>query len=607
MDTVLDGIITIDRNGIVETFNPAAARIFGYAPEEVIGRNVKILMPEPYHSGHDDYLRHYLDTGDAKIIGIGREVVGQRKDGSTFPMELAVSEMEVSGERMFTGIVRDITERKQIERQKREFISTVSHELRTPLTSIKGALGLVRTGATGDLPDNLKKMMDIAYNNSERLIRLINDILDVEKIEAGKMEFNMEPIDLGEILDEALEANRGYGEEHGVSISLSKFVDNAVVNGDHGRLMQVMANLISNAAKFSPEGETVDVSLTQEGDSGYRISVSDRGTGIPEQFRNKIFSKFSQADASDARSKGGTGLGLSITKAIVDQHAGEVSFETETNKGTTFSFVLPIHEFSDVDSAMPVEDTEKYRILICEDEPDMAELLRVMLSGAGYDADIADTAGKAEAMLEQNHYAAMTLDLILPDKNGIVLFRELRAKSKFKDLPIIVVSAKAEQGQAELNGDAIGIIDWLEKPIDLDRLSDALEKAVRKSNDDTPRILHVEDDQDVLDIARNIIGDFAEVMAAHNLLEARKLLEKEDFDLVILDLMLPDGDGSELFSYMNSRQRHMPPVIVFSALDDVDKIADSVHSSLVKSHTPNDILLDTIRSAIDASKDDSSI
>lgn len=233
LDTIFDGVLTIDERGTIRTFNVAAERHFGYSALEIVGQSVNRLMPEPYRSEHDGYMGDYLRTGDAKIIGAGREVIGLRKDGSTFPMELAVSWMVVGSERMFTGIVRDITERKQAETMKREFVSTVSHELRTPLTSIKGSLGLIRTGAIGKLPHKLSSMLEIAYNNSDRLVRLINDILDVEKIEAGKMDFQMVPMELGALLEQAIDANRGYAEEYGVHFVLMGEPRNATVNGDH--------------------------------------------------------------------------------------------------------------------------------------------------------------------------------------------------------------------------------------------------------------------------------------------------------------------------------------------------------------------------------------
>lgn len=237
-------------------------------------------------------------------------------------------------------LLSEIAERKRAENVKNDFVSTVSHELRTPLTSIKGSLGLVRSGVVGELPDKLGSMLDIAYNNSDRLIRLINDILDIEKIAAGRIDCHMAPLELGEFLEQALQANKGYGKEHNVTFAVSIEVPEAKVCGDHDRLMQVMSNLISNAAKFSFEREQVEISLSRQ-DKGFRIAVTDHGSGIPGKFRDKVFEKFLQADSSDTRRKSGTGLGLYITKAIIEQHGGAIDFDTKVGKGTTFFFDLP--------------------------------------------------------------------------------------------------------------------------------------------------------------------------------------------------------------------------------------------------------------------------
>jgi PAS domain S-box-containing protein len=355
VETVVDGIITIDAEGIIQSLNPAAERIFGYSASEALGQNVKILMPEPYRGEHDSYIRNYHETGDAKIIGSGREVEGCRKDGSVFPVDLAVSEMHMDGRRMFTGIARDITDRKQAEQAKTEFISTVSHELRTPLTSIKGSLGLMKAGVAGPVPDEVHDLLKIAYDNSDRLVRLINDMLDIEKIAVGKMEFRMAPLDLSELVELAITSNKGYGEVHDVTFALTDTLPEAVVSGDTDRLMQVLANLMSNAAKFSPAGGQVDLSLTRVGES-FRVAVRDRGPGIPEDYRDRVFEKFSQADSSDTRQKGGTGLGLSICKAIVDGHGGKLRFETKARGGTTFYFELP--EGSQVDGAVAAAPAE---------------------------------------------------------------------------------------------------------------------------------------------------------------------------------------------------------------------------------------------------------
>ncbi len=471
VDTVVDGIITIDEKGIIETFNPAAERIFGYTLEEVVNRNVKMLMPAPYQEEHDGYLHSYMASGEAKIIGIGREVSGLRKDGKTFPMELAVSEMKLGKQRMFTGVVRDITDRRQADRAKGEFVSTVSHELRTPLTSIKGSLGLIRSGAVGELPDKLRAMLDIAYSNSDRLVLLINDILDMEKIRAGKMDYLMVPIGLVSLVDEAILANKGYGDEHGVTFVRTAGDMNAMVEGDKGRLMQVLSNLMSNAAKFSPDGERVEMSVTRNGPI-IRVAVKDNGPGIPDEFRKTIFEKFSQADSSDTRKKGGTGLGLSISRTIVEQHGGSIGFDSKAGEGSTF----------------------------------------------------------------------------------------------FIDLPELTVENDAPPRQP--NGEG------------------------------RPRILHIEDDESILRIVSALVADNADVVFARTLSDARARLDRESFDLVIMDLILPDGDGETLLPMLNGPGRSPTPVIVFSARDISREARAGINALLIKSQTANDVLLDTIRSAI---------
>lgn len=344
LENIVDGIITIDRYGIIKTFNHSAELIFGYSAEEVTGKNIKILIPEPHHSNHDTYLNNYLTTGVKRIIGIGREVEGLRKDGSTFPVDLAISEMLIDGERMFTGVIRDITERKRVEKLKNEFISTVSHELRTPLTSIKGSLGLLNGGAISEIPDKAKKILHIASSNTERLLLLINDILDIQKIESGKMDFTFQPIQVISLLKQSIESNAGYALQYDVKLSIENHISDAKIYADHERLMQVMHNLISNAIKFSPTGSTVEITATKH-QKLLRISIIDHGMGIPDSFRKKIFQKFSQNDSSDSRQVGGTGLGLAISRAIVEKHKGVIDYVSEPNKGSTFFF--EIEEYCD--------------------------------------------------------------------------------------------------------------------------------------------------------------------------------------------------------------------------------------------------------------------
>jgi PAS domain S-box-containing protein len=241
------------------------------------------------------------------------------------------------------GTNLDITERKEIERLKNEFIATVSHELRTPLTAIIGALGLLKELTAGKLPVDANTFVNMAQQNSERLAALINDILDIEKIESGQMEFRADAVAVAALVERAVTLNASYADKYGVRFEARRPLPDAIVTGDEGRLLQALTNLMSNAAKFSPAGSAISLSATLR-DGKVRIAVTDRGPGVPEAFRGRIFQKFAQADGSDTRSKGGTGLGLSISRAIIETMGGTMDFESVAGQGTTFYFELPLRQ-----------------------------------------------------------------------------------------------------------------------------------------------------------------------------------------------------------------------------------------------------------------------
>ena len=340
VDNTMDAIITIDGKGIIQSANPATGSLFGYRIDDLIGRNGSMLAPEPHRSAHDDYLANYLRTGEAKIIGTLLELEGLHRNGTTLPIELRVSALEVGDEQYFLGAIRDISERREVDRVKGQFVSTVSHELRTPLTSIKGSLALVEAGALGNLEEDVQSLIGIARRNTERLINLVNDILDIDKLESGEMEFTLVEVDLAVLAAQSIESNAAYGKEHGVAFRLTAPSRPARARVDRARIDQVLANLLSNAAKFSPRDETVDI--TVDGGNGVvRIAVVDRGPGIDESFRDRIFERFTQADSSDTRQEGGTGLGLNISRAIIERHGGTINFESEPGQGATFFFELP--------------------------------------------------------------------------------------------------------------------------------------------------------------------------------------------------------------------------------------------------------------------------
>ncbi|MDV5862562.1 PAS domain S-box protein [Pseudomonas mendocina] len=343
LDNVIDAIVTIDESGLIETFNPAAERIFGYGKADVVGQNVKLLMPERYREQHDSFLFAYRESGVPRILGKDLELPAQRRNGELFTMELAVSQITLQSQRRFIAVIRDISERKRIERMKNEFVSTVSHELRTPLTSIAGALGLINGGALGEVPAQMGEMLRIAQSNSQRLSGLINDLLDMDKLVAGKMTFDLQALRLWPLLEAAIEQNQPYAAQHSVALHLKPPQLEVEVRVDRQRFDQVMANLLSNAAKFSAPGADVEVSAALAV-TRVRISVRDFGMGIPEAFRARIFGKFSQADATDTRQKGGTGLGLAITKELIERMAGAIGFESVEGQGTVFWVELPVEQ-----------------------------------------------------------------------------------------------------------------------------------------------------------------------------------------------------------------------------------------------------------------------
>ncbi|WP_239190909.1 Tar ligand binding domain-containing protein [Candidatus Nitrotoga sp. HW29] len=572
--------------------NAEAQRNLGYTMDELKGLTVLDLEPN---------LTHNLFEQRISLLRLGKQDVviyeaeHQRKDKSIYPIEVRLHLPAKEYPPVFVAIIQNITERKNIECMKSEFISTVSHELRTPLTSIRGALGLVTSGMAGELPLQAKMLVDIAHKNSERLILLVNDILDMEKIEAGKMDIHCEPVELMPLLHQALEANCAYGGQFNVSYELENDVPGIMVNVDANRLMQVLANLLSNAAKFSFAGDKVIIAVIVN-NNRVRVTVKDHGSGIAEPFRSQIFQKFAQSDSSDTRKKGGTGLGLSITRAIVEKMGGMIGFSSEPNVLTTFFVEFPIQaEIADFSSGKAGEKSK--RILICEDDRLIAALLHFMLEQDGFVADVAYDTGQAKLMLSQSYYAAMTLDLSLPGQDGIAFIRELRMEEKTAKLPIVVVSARAVAGSLELDGEAYSIIDWIPKPIDKEQMVLAIRRAVGRFSGIRPRVLHVEDDPDMFKVMHGLIGDMADLDHAGILAEAKHLLKQCRYDLVILDLTLPDGSGQELLPLLNGATPPIP-VMVFSAREVEREKIQNVASLMVKSRTSDAQLLVTIKRLI---------
>lgn len=531
VDTVLDGLITIDFRGAVQTFNPAAERIFGYRADEVIGHNIKMLMPEHYSSAHDGYLRNYLNTGDAKVIGIGRQVQGLRKDGTVFPMELAVSEFSVKDERMFVGIVKDISDlvsaekdrqarQKVLENQaeelrdlaelnaiardqaenaakaKSEFLANMSHEIRTPMNAI---IGLSHLALETELD---KKQLDYVHkiNASARgLLVIINDILDFSKVDAGKLELESIRFDLADVLHNAYTLIGLRAKEKGLSFNFDLAPDlPRYIIGDPMRLGQVLLNLTGNAVKFTASGSVhIRIELVSNEVTGgkvcLRFTVSDTGIGLNENQIDKLFQPFSQADGSTTRIYGGSGLGLMISKRLVELMSGDINIESVPGKGATFSFSA---FFGSTDDKTILKNADIYeelgdpiriraegasslldgvRILLVEDNEINQQVATEILTNAGALVTVAGNGAMAVAATDAKGtgFDVVLMDLQMPNMGGYEATRLLRENHSSEALPILALTANAFATERE-RCRAVGMQDLVTKPIDPKALVETL-------------------------------------------------------------------------------------------------------------------------------------
>jgi PAS domain S-box-containing protein len=489
------------------------------------------------------------------------------------------------GEQQIWSIIQDITERRRIEQMKNQFVSMVSHELRTPLTSISGSLALVTGGVLGTVPGTMVSMLNIAKDNSARLSQLINDLLDIDKLVAGKMHFDLSLCLISDLLEKSVQSNQPYAAKYGVELHLAEQHE-AMVMVDPMRFQQIMANLLSNAAKFSPSGSVVKVrSLLKDG--LVRVEVEDQGSGVPDEFKAHIFEKFSQADGADSRKSEGTGLGLAIVKELTEHMAGKVGFYNLHPVGCCFHL-----SFAQAKQA----SLNQPKILVVEDEPHAAGFITQLLKSQGYQSTIAATLAEATAALDQDQYQAITLDLNLPDGHGSALFAQLRQRPHYQHIPVLIISSESMDDHTQLVG-GITALDWLEKPISPSVLLQKLDMLL--GEDKSIRILHVEDDPHLGQILALHLADFATSVQATSVKSALQLLNSQKFDLVILDIGLPDGSGLELLPELALRQPQTP-VVIWSAQELDQAQRHKVDLVLAKSRIDLPTLLQQLKTLLPA-------
>ncbi|NCO56880.1 MAG: PAS domain S-box protein [Deltaproteobacteria bacterium] len=485
IDATADGVIMIDGRGTVQELNRACEQLFGYPAAEVVGHNVAMLMPSPYREEHDGYLARYRATGERRVIGRGRTVVGRRKDGSTFPVQLAVGEARHAGEAIFVGTVRDLTEREvtahtlreakeaaeAANRAKSQFLANMTHELRTPLNAILGYAQIMDHDAT--VPAAHRRAVRAILNAGNHLMELINEILDLSKIEAGAMELHPSDFSVAELVEGLADLFEGRCAEKGIGWRVENRVAGAgVVRGDRGKLRQVLINFLGNAVKFTDRGEVV-LRVGRDGDSdAVHFAVEDSGAGIAPAARAAIFEPFIQAEAG--RDKGGTGLGLAIAKHQVEIMGGRLELDTEVGRGSCFTFSLPLPRAV----AATGGDPPAARVVglapgctmdavVADDVADNREILSQMLTTLGVSVRTATDGRAALALVAERRPDICFLDIRMVGMGGVEALAAIRAGSNTTVCVAVTAAGLVHESEALR---AAGFDEVIRKPFHFEQI-----------------------------------------------------------------------------------------------------------------------------------------
>ena len=560
LDSVADGICGIDRHGMVSFANPAAGRLMGAPAAQLTGKPIHELLHGSARGGNRCASDCALRRATSQQVATAGEDTIYRMDGTAVPAEYFFTPIMDQGR--FSGSVlsfRDISQRYALDRLKDEFISTVSHELRTPLTSIRGALGLLTSGILGQINDKAANLLRIAVTNSDRLVRLINDILDLERIQSGREPIMFRQMQLSEVVRQAIEGMQPVADAAGVQ--LIHDTTQVEISGDPDRLLQVLTNLLSNAVKFSPPGSGVSV-MMRPGASGVTLSVIDQGRGIPADKLEAIFGRFQQVDASDSRQKGGSGLGLAICRSIVTQHSGRIWAERNPVRGSTFRLFLPYNPVQ-TGPLPPPELAPQGTVLLADANDGTRPVVVDKLSRHGYRVLEATTVEETVAAAK-NGVHAILVDTSLDGMNGWEVLRLLRRPDGERHVPVVLLSV-ANQNPADLPSEAEGL---LTKPIEEEALLNELARVLCGPGE-TARILIVEDDLDLANVIANVFSrDSIKVSIAPTRQAALDACFTLQPHLVVLDIGLPDGDGFNVVDWLRQQNGLANlPLVVYSGRD----------------------------------------
>ncbi len=514
LNTVVDGIITIHaRGGIVETVNPAAEKMFGYAAAELSGQKLSLLIPELDRGQSNGSLDYYSASDEARAIGLGREVVGRRKDGSRFPLEMAVSEMWLGGQRYFTGILRDVTVRKQVEEEraqlyqtlqdknielegakvvaekanlaKSDFLSSMSHELRTPLNAILGFAQLLEVGSPPPTAAQMVRLSQIT-KAGWYLLELINEILDLAVIESGRLSVSREPVSLSDVINECRAMIESQARLRGIQTNFLPIDPAWFAHADRTRVKQVLINLLSNAIKYNREHGTVEVECTASTPDRIRISVKDSGAGLPPEKLAQLFQPFNRL-GQESGSEEGTGIGLVVTKQLVELMGGAIGVASSVGVGSEFwiELIRDVTPQLAAGHALPAESAPQiqggaalYTLLYVEDNPANLMLVEQIIEAHPRMRMLSARDGhRGIAQARAHRPDVILMDINLPGINGFQALKLLREDPLTAHIPVLAISANAMPRDIE-KGLAAGFFHYLTKPIKINEFMDALDRAL---------------------------------------------------------------------------------------------------------------------------------
>ncbi len=549
-----DGLIIIDTNGRVTFVNPAAERMIGRGAETLVG-----LVADPW-----TLFRLEPDPGGG-VRDTGSQVREVRMEEPTHRIvDVRVDPVMEDGEVYMGAVVtiRDVTAEREATQMKNEFVSTVSHELRTPLTSIKGYIDLILDGEAGEINEIQQEFLSIVKENSDRLVELINDMLDISRIESGRIVLKVQPLDVCERIVGAVNTFRAVLDQQGRAIRVDVPPDLPTAAGDPDRVGQVLINFISNAIKYSPAGGNVDVSASAD-DSMVRVSIRDHGIGIAEADQARLFTKFYRVDSSLTREIGGTGLGLSICKSIIELLGGQVGVDSIPGEGSTFWFTLPVAspELVRTPSLEGPLGTPGGRILVVDNSEDVANLIATYLSRRGYEVVKAFSAEEAWSYALELEPRVITLDVMLEEGAGFELLKKLKADDRTKNIPVVVLSIICDEGKSH----RLGATGYLEKPIEKTKLIGIIDGLVGSVS--SPVVLVVDDDKAIVELlSRTLKQRGYAVMAAYDGKEAMAAVKNQHPHAILLDLRMPVMDGYEVLEALKSDPETVDiPVVIMSA------------------------------------------